>query len=336
MIINEKILQNADQSVELVRNFKECNITHAFHDIDGTYSLIRKWEPVMSAVLNDVIVNGLPENFNSPVKLSQLIEAAENSNAPESDRFCIESAGLSALTQMEWSIRRALQSGTIQVQCFSENSDLRKINDIIIDEIWSGVEDFEHSLNEPEELKAFIGENSSKLFRLYEQVLRKFCRDKNLQLAKDNPAEWLVPGSMDFLEMLHSNGVKNYFITGAVVGKNGQEYSGTMYEELQALDFEIGENQIIDELYGSDWGLKKSKEQIMKEICDKENISGENILIIGDGRSEISAGVSLGALCISRLSEKAERQRSIHHGLGTNIILSDYLSICDILTSNLN
>ena len=38
-----------------VNEYKSRDIKYAFHDVDGTHSLIRTWQPVMSAVLSDVI-----------------------------------------------------------------------------------------------------------------------------------------------------------------------------------------------------------------------------------------------------------------------------------------
>ena len=84
----------------IVKSFRDMKIGYAFHDIDGTHSLIREWPPVMSICLYDVIVNGLPEDFDSPENEKRLIEACGNKPLPETDKFCIESAGLSALTQM--------------------------------------------------------------------------------------------------------------------------------------------------------------------------------------------------------------------------------------------
>ena len=83
-------------------------IKYAFHDIDGTHSLIRDWPPVMSICLYDVIENGLPNDFDSFENQQRLISLAGTMKLPETDQFCIESAGLSALTQMEWAIRRAV------------------------------------------------------------------------------------------------------------------------------------------------------------------------------------------------------------------------------------
>ena len=64
----------------------------------------------------------------------------------------------------------------------------------------------------------------------------------------------------------------------------------------------------------------------MKALCREENIDPANVLVIGDGRSEISAGVGMGAITISRLPLDATRQRELHRELGTNLILPDFSS----------
>ena len=56
------MLSVRDTKSEIVINgFETREIRYAFHDIDGTHSLIREWPPVMSICLYDVIENGLPE-----------------------------------------------------------------------------------------------------------------------------------------------------------------------------------------------------------------------------------------------------------------------------------
>ena len=59
---------------------------------------------------------------------------------------------------------------------------------------------------------------------------------------------------------------------------------------------------------------------------EKLGIIGENVLVVGDGRSEITAGVSLGAVTVSILPMEAKRQRELHTELGTNMIVRDYTS----------
>lgn len=289
-------------------------IEYAFHDIDGTHSLIRDWPPVMSICLYDVIENGLPENFDSVENANRLISLAGTKTLPETDRFCIESAGLSALTQMEWAIRRAVQEGNIKVKCELQT------NSQIIDRINNGIEYYD-DLSETDEMSEMLKEQTPRLFKLYEAVLNGYCRDKNLIRAKENPEEFRVAGSMEFLQFLKDNGVKNYFVTGAVVEKGMG-----MHQEVETLGYEIGEGKLIEEIIGSTWTEKMPKDMVMKKLLNELGVSGENVLVVGDGRAEIQAGVQMGAFVVSRLPENADYQRNLHKKLGTNIIVKDF---CD-------
>lgn len=293
--------------------FEERAILCAFHDIDGTHSLIREWPPVMSAVLNDVIANGLPDDFDNFKNQRRLIALCGKHSLPETDMFCAESAGLSALTQMEWAIRRAVEENTITVVCD------RETNHEIIERIWSGEEVFPH-LPETPEMKRLLHTQTPRLFKLYEKILNGYCRNRNLTRAKREPSRFLVKGSLAFLQKLHDFGVKNYFVTGAVV----QRGKG-IYEEVETLGFSIGENRMVEGIIGSAWDRKLPKDEIMKALQRKLKLSGTQILVTGDGRSEISAGVKMGALTVSRLEETALRQRSLHHLLGTTLIVRDFM-----------
>ena len=62
----------------------------------------------------------------------------------------------------------------------------------------------------------------------------------------------------------------------------------------------------------------------MSRLVTKLGIRGENVLVVGDGRSEILAGVKMGAVTLSILPKTAKRQRELHKRLGTNMIISDY------------
>lgn len=301
-----------NKSEIVVKNFSDRKIEYAFHDIDGTHSLIRDWPPVMSICLYDVIENGLPEDFDSPENAERLISLAGIKPLPETDAFCVESAGLSALTQMEWAIRRGVQEGKIQVNC---NGDT---NAQIIERINNGEEYYE-DLAETNEMNELLKIQTPRLFKFYEAVLNGYCRDRNLVKARENPENFRVKGSCDFLEYLYKNGVKNYFVTGAVVEKGMG-----MYEEVEALGYKIGKGELIEEIIGSTWTEKKPKDAVMKDLIRKLGITCENVLVIGDGRAEIQAGTEMGALTISRLPANAEYQRSLHKKLGTNVIIEDF------------
>lgn len=306
---------------DCIAPFEKRVIKYAFHDIDGTHSLIRNWPPVMSIVLYDVIAHGLPEDFDSPLNERRLIAEAGLRPLPETDGFCVDSAGLSALTQMEWAIRRAVEEGTVKVNCdHTVNSEKVRL-------IHAGVERFPGMPDTPE-MDAMLTVYTPRLFKLYERVLNGYCRDKNLEEAKTDPDKYRVNGSFAFLRFLKENGVKNYFVTGAVVEKGMG-----MHEEVVTLGYRTGEGEMIDDIIGSTWTEKLPKDEIMRKLMEKLGASGDEILITGDGRSEISAGVGMGALCISRLNETAEVQRKLHRELGTHLIVPDWCdpAICRVL-----
>lgn len=287
------------------------NIKYAFHDVDGTHSLIRNWPPVMSVVLNDVIENGLPDGYDSQENVIRLTKRAGSRKFEETDRFCIESAGLSGLTQMEWAIRRAIQEGKIIVNCNQKNNSFK------IEKIWQGEETFEEK--DTPEMEEYLSENTPKLFKLYEKVLNAYCRNVNLDKAKKDPESFMVKGSKEFLDFLHEHGVRNYFVTGAVV----EEGKG-MFEEVEGLGYDMGEGKQVEALIGSSWNHKLPKIDIMKELAAKLNARGEEILVVGDGRSEITAGRDLGAYNIGRLGKGSDRQREILKECGADIIIEDY------------
>ena len=184
-----------------------------------------------------------------------------------------------------------------------------------------GGEEVFPELPDSPELEAFLTEHTPRLFRFYEKVLNLFCRDRNLELAKRDPDRFIVPGSPAFMRFLHDRGVKNYFVTGAVVEKGMG-----MYEEVVTLGYPIGPGEVVEDIIGSTWTEKLPKDVIMEQLAQRLGLSGAEILVVGDGRSEISAGEKMGAVMISRLPETATYQRELHRRLGTHVIVSDYCS----------
>jgi phosphoserine phosphatase len=323
-ITDENVPQKFD-NVEILRRIGRRGITHVFHDIDGTHSLIRDWPPVMSLTLHTVIAEGLPDGYDSPANVKRLVEIVGSKPLEETDRFCVESAGLSALTQMEWSIRRAVEEGTISPDALDMDEDARRTNSQIIKKIWRGEEVFD-AIPESESFRAFLRQNTPRLFKLYEQVLNGACRDRNLQAALKHPAAWRVPGSMEFIRRLKEGEAKNYFVTGAVVDNQPGQAPMGMYEEVLAVGFEVGQGKDVEAVEGSTWDRKIPKNEVMQRICREENIDPKEVLVVGDGRSEIAAGAEMGAVCLSRLPTEAARQRQLHASLGTHLILTDYTS----------
>ena len=294
-----------------VQPFESRVIRYAFHDIDGTHSLIRDWPPVMSIVLDDASRHGVPAGYDSEENARRLIAAAGTRPLPDTDRFCVESAGLSALTQMEWALRRAIDAGVEPVPCDRDDNRAK------IAAIAAGEEVF--STPDTPELAAFLSAHTPRLFKFYERVLNGYCRDKNLALARQDPDRFLVKGSLTFLRRLRDAGVKNYFVTGAVV-----ERGMGMWEEVEALGFDVGPGKTVEDIIGSTWTDKLPKDVIMGRLLQTLGADGRQVLVAGDGRAEIAAGVGMGALCLSRLGANEDFKRALHQKLGTHLIVEDF------------
>ena len=307
--------------IETVTPFAPRRITHAFHDIDGTHSRIRDWVPVMTLVTGFTARYGMPPG--SPEEMAALMLARKGEDFEEAHRFAVESAGLSALTQMEWALRCARR---LTGESTQENEEIIRL-------IWQGEEAFPETGESAESLEKLTCD-ASLLFRAYEILLLAMGRDRNLAAARRDPEAWRISGSMDFLESLRNAGIRNYFITGAVVehDETGRP-RGTMAEEIEVLGYEAGPGKIIEEFRGSAWNRKLPKKEIMSELCAEKGIDPRNVLVVGDGRSEIAAGAELGCVTLSRLDESARRAREIHRELGTNMIVENYEGVFPLLFS---
>ncbi len=317
--LDDGFLKTVRSNIQVSRFAGRRTITHVIHDIDGTHSLIREWQPVMSLTIHWAMTCGLKEDFDSAQNQAALIQRCGREVLEETDRFCIESAGLSALTQMEFGIRRAIELGNIPAQIASLLTPAeRKNNTEIIRRMWNGAERFD-DIREPEALLKFIGERTPRLFRLYEAILNGACRDRNTADARVNPKKWLVPGSMEFMAYLRQIGCINYFVTGAVIYPEGG-----MFEEVTALGFDIGAGKMVEALEGSSWDRKLPKGEVMTSLCARLAVDPRNLLVIGDGRTEIKAGVDMDCVTMSRLPAEPARPRELHLSLGTNYILPDY------------
>lgn len=321
IVLDDTHLPDRIGDMEIARRVGRRTLTHAFHDIDGTHSLIRDWPPVMSALISWVIATGLPEGYDGDANAASLAARVESLRTEEADRFAVESAGLAALTQMEWAIRRALQAGSLLLPGDPLTAEEQATNDEIIARTWAGRERYE-DLPESPRMRDFAAAHTPRLFHLYELMLAKASRDANLAAARQDPTPWRVPGSLEFLQRLHSAGVKNHFVTGSVMST--ARIPEGMLEEVITLGFAVGPGKLIESAHGSDWNRKMPKDEVMRGLLADLGLSGEQVLIVGDGRSEVQAGAEMGAVILSRLDSDAHRLRALHRELGTNYLVSDY------------
>jgi len=318
-VLDDTFLASDPGTIELINPVGKRAITHAIHDIDGTHSLIRDWPPVMALSIHWAMTSGLNDDFDSDENLRALINRVGEENLKEAYEFSITSAGLSAITQMEFGIRRAIQLGNLPAAADLKLSqkDLDG-NAEILRRMWNGQERFE-DIHEPKILRHFIDERTPRLFRLYEKILNGACRDKNTADAWKNPVKWRVEGSMEFMKHLRNRGVINYFVTGAVIYEDGG-----MFEEVKAIGFDIGPGKLVEQIRGSSWDRKMPKGEVIDELFEELGIAPANAFVLGDGRTEIKAGAEMGCVTMSRLPKDNTVQRKLHREFGVNYIVEDY------------
>ena len=80
------------ENIEVTKPFAPRQITHVFHDIDGTHSLIREWVPVMALVNGAVARYGMFEG--TVQEIAEAIYLHSSEDFAEARKFAIESAGL--------------------------------------------------------------------------------------------------------------------------------------------------------------------------------------------------------------------------------------------------
>jgi phosphoglycolate phosphatase-like HAD superfamily hydrolase len=124
---------------------------------------------------------------------------------------------------------------------------------------------------------------------------------------------------MEFMIHLARIGLKNYFVTGAVIYNHGG-----MSEEVEALGYQVGPGRLVEALVGSSWDKKLPKDEVMRDLCRRLRADPAEAMVIGDGRTEVRAGAIMGCVTISRLPTDAHRARQLHVEAGTNYILPDF------------
>lgn len=292
-------------------------ITHAIHDIDGTHSLIRDWPPVMSLAMWYAMTCGFPEDFDSEGNLGRLAERV-GQPIEEFDDITRFFNGYSAITQLEYGIRRGIAENLIPPGRLAMTDADRQTNALVLERLREGDERHENIV-ERREVAGFIDAIAPRLFRFYETLLCRAGRDRNVEDARVHPDRWRVPGSIDFLSHLKDLGIKNYFVTGTVIHDHGG-----MREEVEVCGYDIGPGRLVESLQGSSWDRKMPKDEVMRDLFREQALDPRQVLIIGDGRTEIKAGVDLGCVTISRLAAEDTRQRELHTALGTNFLIADY------------
>lgn len=152
-------------------------------------------------------------------------------------------------------------------------------------------------------------------------------RKRRLETGEASAEEYLVPGSLWFLRYLRDAGIKIYIA------------SGTDDEDLQKEVKLLGASPLICLAKGAPNHEKScSKEAVLREILKTEKTSPENLLVVGDGKVEISLGNQAGAFTLGVASDEKNFSGAFHQKkleklekAGADCIIPDFSVLKEVL-----
>jgi len=140
------------------------------------------------------------------------------------------------------------------------------------------------------------------------------------------PEDCRIKGSLEFLEALKEKGVDIYVA------------SGTDDVDVQREVELVGIKQFVKHVEGAPHRRADcSKEAVIKNLIENEDLHGSELVVIGDGKVEIGLGVEAGAITIGAATDEINRsdmnevKRKKLIRAGANAIVGDFLKYEDIL-----
>jgi len=133
----------------------------------------------------------------------------------------------------------------------------------------------------------------------YLRRLRERIKSRLEELRKGgDPGQYLVPGSLRFLELLQQAGYNLYLASGTDEGDVLAE------AKLLGLDRYFGKH-----IYGAkDNETACSKETVIKQIVADNNLTGTELVSFGDGFVEIELVVGIGGYTVGVATDEVRRQ----------------------------
>jgi len=164
---------------------------------------------------------------------------------------------------------------------------------------------------------------------VYNQALLEMVRGRveKIRRGELTPYDYEIKGARKFIETLHAAGVRLYLASGTDEADVKAEAAIMGYAHL----FEGG-------IHGGVGDLKiEAKRVVLERIINEGKLSGEDLVVTGDGPVELREGHKRGAFCIGLASNE-----QIRYGLdltkrgrliraGANIIVPDYCQLDRIL-----
>jgi phosphoglycolate phosphatase-like HAD superfamily hydrolase len=150
-------------------------------------------------------------------------------------------------------------------------------------------------------------------------------RIENIKKGKMNASDYLVKGSIDFLETLYNKGVEIYVA------------SGTDDPDVKNEAEVLGLSKYFKEISGAPLGKADcSKEAVLRRLVEENELKGSEVIVIGDGKVEIALGREVGALTLGIASDEEKRcgvnpiKRERLIKAGAHAIVGDFNNLEDL------
>lgn len=137
----------------------------------------------------------------------------------------------------------------------------------------------------------------------YNEELLNMVNDRirRLENGEAKPDEFLVRGSRRFLELLAAQGIEIYIA------------SGTDDVDLQREAALLAVTPMVKGIKGAPHRRKDcSKEAVIKELVETRQLSGKELLVVGDGKVEIMLGNEVGAVTVGVATREINMDGTFH------------------------
>lgn len=151
-------------------------------------------------------------------------------------------------------------------------------------------------------------------------------RLEQLETGQASPQDYLMAGSLQFLRGLAARGVQMYLASGS-------DHLDVV-REANAL----GLSPYLSGIYGAlDASEANAKEKIMQRILDDHHLSGDELLVVGDGPVEIIEAQKRSAISLGIASDEVARRGWNEHKIerltraGADLLVADFANAVELV-----
>lgn len=173
-----------------------------------------------------------------------------------------------------------------------------------------------HGLVPPERILDAYGYKEIYNDRLMAPVNERIAR---LESGEQAIEQATLRGALDFVKALRERGVRLYV------------FSGTDRHDVRNEAGKVGAAPFFDEIWGAVRSTTEySKEKVLREIIEKHQLHGAEVLVVGDGPVEIRNGKEFGCITLGVASDEVaghgwnEEKRKRLIRAGADLMIPDF------------